>query len=98
MAQVRPKPSYPRGFHNKWYGCSMCGGQWTEDSEAQDSDGNTLSESVGWGMLYKESETVVGKDGIRRCVWHHRAKYYIKSLKDAKVDIDEDRGDEIKFT
>ena len=94
MPLIRPQPSYPRDWHQRWYGCVTCGGQWTEDSDAVGVD-----EQVGWGMLYREADTVIGEDGQRRCVWHHRAKYYIKAIHDAEVDFDEnERGDEVKFT
>jgi hypothetical protein len=89
-----PRAKYPSKGWQKWYGCVLCGGQWTEDSDAT----GTTDEKQGFGRLYSEADTVVAEDGKRYCLGHFRAKYHIKYLNEAEVDInDDDRGDEIDF-
>jgi len=92
MPTIKTKGRYPQKNWQKWYGCTICGGEWTGDSDAVG-----VTEKQGFGMKYPESETVVGDDGQRYCLAHYKAKYYIKHLREAEVNIDEDRGDEIDF-
>ena len=95
MSKIKPKYRYPSRNFEKWYGCELCGGEWTE---ATDAEGAPNGELQGFGILYREADTVVAEDGKRYCRWHYRSKYYIKNLNEAKIDIDEDnRGDEIDF-